>query len=135
MKEQVYGYSLRDRSGKRVYTGTTNSPSARRSEHRLDGKRFHSMRIETGPMTRKDAEAWEARSIQGSRHRTGSNPKYNKTVDGQWHPKGKAQKPTAFQERSAPSKSRSRPQAKPKPRTGFKSRSFGSSGFRSRRSR
>ncbi len=135
VKEQVYGYSLRDKSGKRVYTGTTNNPPARRSEHKLDRKRFHSMRIETGPMTRKDAEGWEARSIQGSRHRTGNNPKYNKTADGQWHPKSRAQKSAAFQERSTPSKSRSRPQAKPKPRTGFKSRSVGSGGFRIRRSR
>ena len=135
MKEQVYGYSLRDRSGKRVYTGTTNNPHARRFEHKLDGKRFHSLRIETDPMTRKDAETWEARSIRGSRHRTGSNPKYNRTVDGQWHPNGNAKKPAAFQERSSPSKARSRPHAKIKPQTGFKNRSVGSSGFSSSRFR
>ncbi len=84
MKERVYGYSLRDAKGRRLYTGTTNNPRARRSEHKLAGKKFMRMKIETGPMSRADADAWERASLSGFRGAVGKNPIYNKTPDGQW---------------------------------------------------
>ena len=85
-EKNVVGYSLRDKNGKRVYTGITNNPRARKAEHQVDGKRYGYFQIETEPMTRKDAEQWERRSLKGSRQRTGKNPKYNKTSTGQYQP-------------------------------------------------
>lgn len=86
MSEKVYGYSLRDKKGRRVYTGTTNNPRERRLEHRGAGKKFAKFRIETGPMSRADADAWERASLKGYRNAVGKNPVYNKTLDGQWKP-------------------------------------------------
>ena len=61
----VYGYTLLDDLGKIVYVGITNNPRARRAEHRLDGKEFAELKIETKPMSRQAALKWEARRIMG----------------------------------------------------------------------
>ena len=55
----VYGYTLLDDFGKIVYVGITNNPRARRAEHRLDGKEFAELKIETKPMSRQAALQWE----------------------------------------------------------------------------
>ena len=35
-----------------MYVGVTNNPRARRAEHRLEGKKFKSMKVETKPKSR-----------------------------------------------------------------------------------
>ena len=80
--EHVQGYTLRDRSNRIVYVGTSNNIRARRAEHLLDGKQFTSLKVETKPMSRKDSEAWEARRIRSYHRFTGNLPRYNKTADG-----------------------------------------------------
>ena len=50
-------------------------------------QKFTSMRIETGPMSRADADAWERASLKDYRSVVGKNPRYNKTLDGQWEPR------------------------------------------------
>ena len=59
----VYGYTLLDDLRKIVYGGITNNPRARRAEHRLDGKEFAELKIETKPMSRQAALKCEARRI------------------------------------------------------------------------
>ena len=68
-----------------LYIGITNNPRAREAEHRLDGKRFNYLNIETRPMSRDYAEAWEARRLARYRDYVGRNPHYNRTDDGQYH--------------------------------------------------
>ena len=81
-QDQVRGYTLRDCEGGIVYVGITNNPRARQAEHRLEGKKFKSMKVETKPKSREKAEAWETRIIAIYRNFTGRNPLYNKTPDG-----------------------------------------------------
>ena len=78
----VYGYTLRDNSGRILYVGITNNIRARQAEHRLEGKRFAEFQIETKPMSRRAALNWEARRLKSYRDFTGRNPLYNKTDDG-----------------------------------------------------
>ena len=78
------GYSLRAANGKRLYTGITNNPRAREAEHRLDGKRFAYLQVETKLMSRDYAEEWERNSLEGYIERVGRLPKYNKTATGQY---------------------------------------------------
>ena len=81
----VVGYTLRCQRNRVLYTGITNNPRAREAEHRLDGKRFGYLNIETRPMSRGYAEAWEARRLARYRDHVGRNPHYNRTDDGQYH--------------------------------------------------
>ena len=78
------GYSLRDANGRRLYTGITNNVRARQAEHRLDGKRFAYLQVETMPMSREYAEEWERASLRGYIDRVGRLPKYNRTATGQY---------------------------------------------------
>ena len=89
----VVGYSLRDAQNRRVYTGITNNPRARKAEHQIDGKKYSTFQIETEPMTRKEAEQWERRSLEGYRQRTGKLPLYNKTSTGQFQQRGYRHRP------------------------------------------
>ena len=86
-EDNVRGYTLRDYQGRIVYVGTTNNMRARRAEHKLDGKKFKTLKVETGPMSREKAEAWESRRIKSYRDHTGKNPRYNKADDGKPNPK------------------------------------------------
>ena len=81
----VVGYTLRCQRNRVLYIGITNNPRAREAEHRLDGKRFNNLNIETRPMSRDYAEAWEARRLARYRDYVGRNPHYNRTDDGQYH--------------------------------------------------
>ena len=81
----VDGYTLRCQRNRVLYIGITNNPRAREAEHRLDGKRFNHLNIETRPMSRDYAEAWEARRLARYRDYVGRNPHYNRTDDGQYH--------------------------------------------------
>lgn len=81
----VVGYTLRCQRNRVLYIGITNNPRAREAEHRLDGKRFNHLNIETRPMSRDYAEAWEARRLAKYRDYVGRNPHYNRTDDGQYH--------------------------------------------------
>lgn len=81
----VVGYTLRCQRNRVLYFGITNNPRAREAEHRLDGKRFDHLNVETRPMSRDYAEAWEARRIANYRDYVGRNPHYNRTADGQYH--------------------------------------------------
>ena len=81
----VVGYTLRCQRNRVLYIGITNNPRAREAEHRLDGKRFNHLNIETRPMSRDYAEAWEARRLANYRDYVGRNPHYNRTDDGQYH--------------------------------------------------
>lgn len=91
----VVGYTLRCQRNRVLYIGITNNPRAREAEHRLDGKRFNHLNIETRPMSRNYAEAWEARRLARYRDYVGRNPHYNRTDDGQYH----APKPPRPQQR------------------------------------
>ena len=81
----VVGYTLRCQRNRVLYIGITNNPRAREAEHRLDGKRFNHLNIETRPMSRDYGEAWEARRLANYRDYVGRNPHYNRTDDGQYH--------------------------------------------------
>lgn len=81
----VVGYTLRCQRNRVLYIGITNNPRAREAEHRLDGKRFNNLNVETRPMSRDYAEAWEARRLARYRDYVGRNPHYNRTDDGQYH--------------------------------------------------
>lgn len=81
----VVGYTLRCQRNRVLYIGITNNPRAREAEHRLDGKRFDHLSVETRPMSRDYAEAWEARRLARYRDYVGRNPHYNRTDDGQYH--------------------------------------------------
>ncbi len=78
----VYGYTLRDYFGKTVYIGISDNPRARRAEHRIAGKKFEEIKIETKPMSRQHALRWEERRLKSYRNFVGRMPKYNKTHDG-----------------------------------------------------
>ena len=78
----VYGYTLRDNSGKVVYIGISDNPRARRIEHRLSGKQFKEIKIETKPMSRHQALKWEKERLKSYRNFVGRNPTYDKTGDG-----------------------------------------------------
>ena len=82
MIDEVQGYTLRDWNNRIVYVGTSNNIRARRAEHLVDGKKFKSLKVETKPMSRKKAEAWEALRIKSHQAITGNRPRYNKTADG-----------------------------------------------------
>ena len=82
MIDEVQGYTLRDWNNRIVYVGTSNNIRARRAEHLVDGKKFKSLKLETKPMSRKKAEAWEALRIKSHQAITGNRPRYNKTADG-----------------------------------------------------
>ena len=73
----IVGYSLRDKRGKRLYTGYTDNPAEREERHRADGRDFAKLRVETGGMTREEARRWERESLYGFRRATGRLPKYN----------------------------------------------------------
>lgn len=81
----VVGYTLRCQRNRVLYIGITNNPRARDAEHRLDGKQFDHLNVETRPMSRDYAEAWEARRLANYRDYVGRNPHYNRTDDGQYH--------------------------------------------------
>ena len=81
----VVGYTLRCQRDRVLYIGVTNNPRAREAEHRLGGKRFNYLKIETRPMSRDYAERWEARFLASYRDHVGRNPQYNRTDDGQYH--------------------------------------------------
>lgn len=81
-RNTVRGYTLRDDYGKIVYVGTSDNVRARRAEHRLNGKQFKELKVETGPMSRKEAERWEYSRLKSYRNFTGRNPQYNKTESG-----------------------------------------------------
>lgn len=81
----MVGYTLRCQRNRVLYIGITNNPRAREAEHRLDEKRFDHLNVETRPMSRDYAEAWEARRLANYRDYVGRNPHYSRTDDGQYH--------------------------------------------------
>jgi len=78
-KKRHYRYELRDRR-KIVQFGITDDPARREAEHKDDGKRFSSMNIVRGPVTKDSAERWEEQRLATFRkNHGGKNPRYNKT--------------------------------------------------------
>ena len=61
LKQNVFDYTLRDDYGKILYIGTTDNIGARRAEHRLNGKQFAELRVETKALSRPSAESWESK--------------------------------------------------------------------------
>ena len=81
----VVGYTLRSRKDRVLYIGITNDPDRREEEHRLYGKKFNYLKVETRPMSRDYAEEWEDQFLDSYRDYVGRNPHYNRTDDGQYH--------------------------------------------------
>ena len=86
MRRDVVGYTLRSKNDKILYVGITNNPRAREAEHRLGGKRFEYLNVETKPMSRGYAEKWETKRLASYRGFVGHNPPYNRTDDGKYSP-------------------------------------------------
>ena len=116
MTDEVQGYTLRDWNNRIAYVGTSNNIRARRAEHLVDGKKFKTLKVETKPMSRKEAEAWEARRIRSYQDFTGNRPRYNKTSDGKGRFRGR--KPSATASMSAKNTSTQRKRQTSKARRG-----------------
>ena len=90
--ERVYGYTLITIgliSEQVVYVGSTNDPAKREEEHKRDGKDFNYLSVETGPMSRREAERWEEATIKRFAAQTGYRPYYNRTMNGRRRGGGK----------------------------------------------
>jgi predicted GIY-YIG superfamily endonuclease len=75
-------YELKQ-GNKVVYVGTTNNPDRRQQEHDKSGKNFSKMNITSRKMTEEGAMKKESSRLDTYRkNHSGSNPKYNKTIDG-----------------------------------------------------
>ena len=78
----VRGYTLRGKSGKINYVGTTNNPQRRAAEHRSGGKPGR-LKTETRPMSRESAKRWEGNRLKTYRsNHGGKNPPHNRTKEG-----------------------------------------------------
>ena len=80
-------YAIKDRRGNSTYSGTTNNPRRRASEHRKSGKfgKGDQLVVETRAITRKSAERVEAAKLASHRRQHRRNPKHNTTRDGKYH--------------------------------------------------
>ncbi len=80
----AFGYTLRGKFGRVLYYGMTKDPKRRAAEHKKNGKRGK-MTVETGQMSHKKAQCWEAGRLASYRQfYGGKNPFYNKTRSGGW---------------------------------------------------
>jgi len=82
-------YSIKGGDGQTKYIGTTNNPSRRAGQHKKSGKLEPGDRlvVETRPTSRTKAERVEKAKLKSFRQNNGRNPQYNKTNDGQYHPR------------------------------------------------
>ena len=75
-KDSVVYNLMKD--GKKVYTGVTNDPKRRASEHKCSGKDFDKMVVDSNPMTKKSAHKKEVEAVKKYEKSKGDKPKYNK---------------------------------------------------------
>ena len=74
-----YRYKLYDQH-QVVQFGFTNDPERREEEHRDEGKRFSTLKVEGPAVIKKTAEQWEEERLANYRRtHQGRNPRYNKT--------------------------------------------------------
>lgn len=80
-KRDTYNYDLIGKNGKIIYRGKTKDPVRRAEEHRREGKRFKSLRLNPFPCSEKTARKREKTAIKTYKRRHGRRrPKYNKML-------------------------------------------------------